>query len=91
MSIIETEEKTKSTPLVWSVIMLHMLNHVISGAMPILYPDIMNEFSLSYSQLGLIRSAATFSAGFPQMFVKWQDTHRPRKHSQLTDEHGDSY
>jgi len=69
MSIMETEVKTKSTPLVWSVIMLHMLNHVISGAMPILYPDIMNEFSLSYSQLGLIRSAATFSAGFPQMFI----------------------
>jgi len=34
-----------------------------------LYPDIMDEFSLSYSQLGLIRSAATFAAGFPQMFV----------------------
>jgi FSR family fosmidomycin resistance protein-like MFS transporter len=46
-----------------------MLNHVISGAMPMLYPDIMDEFSLSYSQLGLIRSAITFAAGFPQMFV----------------------
>jgi FSR family fosmidomycin resistance protein-like MFS transporter len=65
----EAEEETKSTPLVWSVIILHMLNHVISGAMPMLYPDIMDEFSLSYSQLGLLRSAATFAAGFPQMFV----------------------
>jgi FSR family fosmidomycin resistance protein-like MFS transporter len=65
----ESEGKTRSSPLVWSVIMLHMLNHVISGAMPMLYPDIMGEFSLSYSQLGLIRSAITFAAGFPQMFV----------------------
>ncbi len=69
MSGSESEEETPSSPLVWSVILLHMLNHVISGAMPMLYPDIMDEFSLSYSQLGLIRSAATFAAGFPQMFV----------------------
>jgi len=69
MSVSESEEETRSSPLVWSVILLHMLNHVISGAMPMLYPDIMDEFSLSYSQLGLIRSAITFAAGFPQMFV----------------------
>ena len=55
--------------IVWPVILLHMLNHVISGAKPMLYPAIMDEFSLSYSQLGLIRSAATFAAGFPQLFV----------------------
>lgn len=48
---------------------LHMLNHMISGAMPILYPEIMDEFTLSYSQLGLLRSANTFVTGFPQMFV----------------------
>ncbi|MBN2334323.1 MFS transporter [Candidatus Bathyarchaeota archaeon] len=65
----EKQEQAKSAPLVWSVILLHMLNHVISGAMPMLYPEIMDEFTLSYSQLGLIRSAATFAAGFPQMFV----------------------
>ncbi|MDH5791977.1 MAG: MFS transporter [Candidatus Bathyarchaeota archaeon] len=69
MSVSESEEETRSSPLVWSVILLHMLNHVISGAMPMLYPDIMDEFSLSYSQLGLIRSAITFAAGLPQMFV----------------------
>ena len=46
-----------------------MLNHVISGAMPIIYPDLMDEFSLSYGQLGLVRSIAGFSAGFPQLFV----------------------
>ncbi|MFC1802438.1 MFS transporter [Thermoproteota archaeon] len=69
MDRLNAEEQKQSLPLVWSVIILHMLNHVISGAMPILYPDIMDEFSLSYSQLGLIRSAATFATGFPQMFV----------------------
>lgn len=69
MDELNLEERKQSAPLVWSVILLHMLNHVISGAMPILYPDIMDEFSLSYSQLGLIRSAATFAAGFPQMLV----------------------
>jgi len=34
-----------------------------------LYPEIMAEFSLSYAQLGLLRSANTFATGFPQMFV----------------------
>ena len=48
---------------------LHMLNHMISGAMPILYPQIMDEFTLSYSQLGLLRSANTLVTGIPQMFV----------------------
>jgi MFS family permease len=67
--IQENEEKSQSSTLVWSVIFLHQFNHVISGAMPILYPNIMGEFSLSYSQLGLIRSAITFASGFPQLFV----------------------
>lgn len=69
MKTAENEEDTQSNQLVWSVIILHMLNHVISGAMPMLYPDIMDEFNISYSQLGLMRSASTFAAGFPQMFV----------------------
>jgi FSR family fosmidomycin resistance protein-like MFS transporter len=46
-----------------------MLNHVISGAMPIIYPDLMDEFNIGYGQLGLVRSVAGLSAGFPQMFV----------------------
>src|SRR4030042_2139724 len=63
-----TPEKS-SKPLVYSVILLHMLNHVISGAMPIIYPDLMDEFQIGYGQLGLVRSVAGFSAGFPQVFV----------------------
>ncbi len=55
--------------IVWPVILLHMLNHVVSGARPVLYPAILDEFELSYAQLGLIRSAETFAAGFPQLFV----------------------
>jgi MFS family permease len=63
------EKDSQSTIMVWLAIILHMLNHMISGAMPMLYPEIMNEFVLSYSQLGLLRSANTFVTGFPQMFV----------------------
>ena len=69
---VDTPEETKdkqSTLMVWVAIVLHMLNHMISGALPMLYPEIMAEFSLSYSQLGLLRSANTFATGFPQMFV----------------------
>jgi sugar phosphate permease len=46
-----------------------MLNHVISGASPVLYPAIIDEHGLSHSQLGMLRSASTFAAGFPQLFV----------------------
>ncbi len=68
---VDTPEKKdkQSSLMVWVAIILHMLNHMISGAMPMLYPEIMAEFSLSYSQLGLLRSANTFATGFPQMFV----------------------
>jgi len=69
---VDTPEETKdkqSTLMVWVAIVLHMLNHMISGALPMLYPEIMAEFSLSYAQLGLLRSANTFATGFPQMFV----------------------
>ncbi|MCW3989588.1 MAG: MFS transporter [Candidatus Bathyarchaeota archaeon] len=68
---MDTPEKKdkQSSLMVWVAIILHMLNHMISGAMPMLYPEIMAEFSLSYSQLGLLRSANTFATGFPQMFV----------------------
>ena len=68
MTTQETSDKS-SKPLVYSVIFLHMLNHVISGAMPIIYPDLMDEFQIGYGQLGLVRSVAGFSAGFPQVFV----------------------
>jgi sugar phosphate permease len=65
----EEQEDQQSTLMVLIAIILHMLNHMISGAMAILYPEIMDEFALSYSQLGLLRSANTFVTGFPQMFV----------------------
>ena len=65
----EEQKDRQSSLMVWVAIILHMLNHMISGAMPMLYPEIMDEFSLSYSQLGLLRSANTFATGFPQMFV----------------------
>jgi len=70
ISLSEQEQGEKGNRLlVGMVVLLHMLNHMISGGLPILYPDIMEEFDLSYSQLGLLRSASTLAAGFPQMFV----------------------
>jgi FSR family fosmidomycin resistance protein-like MFS transporter len=63
------EQDQRSSIMVYIAIILHMLNHMISGAMPMLYPDIMDEFLLSYSQLGLLRSANTFVTGVPQMFI----------------------
>jgi sugar phosphate permease len=65
----EEKKDEQSSLMIYVAIILHMLNHMISGAMPMLYPEIMAEFSLSYSQLGLLRSANTFVTGFPQMFV----------------------
>ena len=65
----EQAEVKGSNLLIGMVVILHALNHMISGGMPVLYPEILQEFQLSYSQLGLLRSASTFSAGFPQMFV----------------------
>jgi sugar phosphate permease len=71
ISLSETGEQVEkgNRLLVGMVVLLHMLNHMVSGGLPILYPDIMEEFGLSYSQLGLLRSASTLAAGFPQMFV----------------------
>jgi sugar phosphate permease len=66
---MEKIKDKQSSVMVWIAMILHMLNHMISGAMPILYPEILDEFMLSYSQLGLLRSANTFVTGFPQMFV----------------------
>jgi FSR family fosmidomycin resistance protein-like MFS transporter len=66
---MQKQEEGSSTLLVWSVIFLHMLNHMISGALPMLYPDIITEFNLTYGLLGVVRSASTLAAGFPQMFV----------------------
>jgi FSR family fosmidomycin resistance protein-like MFS transporter len=61
---------TTGSPLLLAmVILLHAVNHFIGGALPVLYPAIMEEFDLGYVQLGFLRSASSFSAGFPQMFV----------------------
>jgi len=51
------------------VIVSHAFNHLIRGAMPVLYPGIMDEFDLGYVQLGFLQFASQFASGFPQMFV----------------------
>jgi sugar phosphate permease len=66
---MKKDEHRQSTAVVWTVIILHTLNHVMSGSLPMFYPDLMDEFNLSYARLGIVRSAAGFAAGFPQMFV----------------------
>jgi MFS family permease len=61
---------TSGSPLLLAmVIALHALNHLVGGALPVLYPAIMEEFDLGYVELGFLRSATSFAAGFPQMFV----------------------
>ena len=61
---------TPGSPLLLAmVIVLHALNHLVGGALPVLYPEMMEEFDLGYVELGLLRSATSFAAGFPQMFV----------------------
>ena len=65
----EQAEVKGSNLLIGMTIILHALNHMISGGMPVLYPEILKEFQLSYSQLGLLRFASTFSTGFSQIFV----------------------
>lgn len=69
MTVQNEQAETGNRMLVAMVVLLHTLNHMIGGGLPILYPDIMDEFGLSYGQLGLMRSASTLAAGFPQMFV----------------------
>ena len=61
---------TSGSPfLLGMVIVLHALNHLVNGALPVLYSDIMDEYELGYVQLGFLRSASSFAGGFPQMFV----------------------
>jgi len=67
--LVEGQAARGSSLLLAMVIVLHALNHLVGGALPVLYPEIMEEFGLSYVQLGLLRSASSFAGGFPQMFV----------------------
>jgi len=53
------------------VIISHATNHLRGGVMPVLYPTILDEFHLSYVQLGLLRFAYSFASGFPQMFISF--------------------
>ena len=66
----EVQKVSSGSPLLLGmVILLHALNHLINGSLPVLYPSIMQEFHLSYVQLGFLRSASSLAGGFPQMFV----------------------
>lgn len=66
----ESQQITRGSKiLLGMVILLHGLNHLINGSLPVLYPSIMQEFQLSYLQLGFLRSAASLASGFPQAFV----------------------
>ena len=68
-STAERGAASGSPLLLGMVILLHALNHLVGGALPVLYPEIMEDFDLSYVQLGLLRSVSSFAGGLPQMFV----------------------
>ena len=74
-NVVQCTSAQESKLLLAMVIVLHAFNHVIRGAMPVLYPGIMDEFNLSYVQLGFLQSVSQFASGFPQMFMgalrKW--------------------
>jgi len=94
MSVSESEEETRSSPLVWSVILLHMLNHVISGAMPMLYPGHygrVQPFLLPARAHKIGHNLRSWVPpdvrGFPETLVQRQGPRRNREPRQLGDEH----
>ncbi|MCW3992574.1 MAG: hypothetical protein NWE79_07680, partial [Candidatus Bathyarchaeota archaeon] len=67
---IARQDKASGSPLLLAIVIVsHAMNHLQMSALPVLYPDLLDEFNLSYVELGLLRSASSFASGFPQMFV----------------------
>jgi len=65
-----SEPKT-SYRLLAIVVISHAMNHLQTSVMSILFPSIMEEFQLGYIQIGLIRTASSFTTGFPQLFISF--------------------
>ena len=54
---VAEQRVTSGSPLILAmVIVLHALNHLVGGALSVLYPEIMEEFDLGYVDLGFLRS-----------------------------------
>lgn len=68
---------TISSPLATLVTIAsaHMVHHICRDSIPILFPVLRSEFSLSYAQLGLLATGSMIALGLLQLpaalFVKW--------------------
>lgn len=64
------EERTESTTSGFAlVVSSHVLNHTYDSLLPILYPPIMSEFSLSYSLVGMLVMGYRLSSGSLQLIM----------------------
>ncbi len=57
----------------------HAVNHAYSTLMPLIYPLIVDEFHLSYSQIGLMVGVASASAGLLQLSFSYLRRLIPRR------------
>lgn len=65
------EEITKRQHLVVVALVLlaHAIEHTYGAIMPVLFPSIMEEFDLNYTQIGLLASSYLFTLSFLQLFA----------------------
>jgi FSR family fosmidomycin resistance protein-like MFS transporter len=57
----------------------HAINHAFSTLMPLIYPLVVAEFRLSYSQIGLMVGAANATGGLLQMSYSYLSRFIPRR------------
>src|SRR5258707_12168642 len=85
----ETTSRPEQTPgtalgILFALSVSHLLNDTIQSLIPAIYPHVKAEFSLSFTQIGLITLTFQMTASLLQPFVGFFTDRRPKPFSLAT-------
>ena len=73
--------QTASIPILISLCFCHLLNDLIQSLIPALYPLLKDQFSLNFTQIGIITLAFQMTASLLQPTVGWYTDKHPQPYS----------
>jgi FSR family fosmidomycin resistance protein-like MFS transporter len=73
--------QTASIPILISLCFCHLLNDLIQSLIPALYPLLKQQFSLDFTQIGIITLAFQMTASLLQPTVGWYTDKHPQPYS----------
>ena len=78
---VQTAVQTTAFSVLFAISFCHLLNDMIQAVLPAIYPNLKNDFHLSFTQIGLVTTAFQCTASLLQPWVGHLSDKRPAPYS----------